>query len=324
MIWDLLLANGVTPTGLGARDTLRLEAGLPLYGHELGIDSEGREIPIFACSLAKFSVSFSELKGDFVGREELARQSEAFKKILVRDFSRMEDLPRTSKPVAIAGRGIAREGAEVFKCEKRIGYVTSGTMVPHWDFEGEGLESVRSDQRQLRSICTAYLDSDILEDEKITVDIRGKKVDAVVVPYHMRSESPPFARPIRYDFELEGRKFEDDAMPAKAKLLLDKALSNTLWRQRECINLIPSEMTASPMVRMLSIMDPSFRYAEHKKVKAFYDADVFYYQGTEFIVEVENLLVKELKSFTGCAEVETRVISGQMANAAVSVPCWIT
>ncbi len=60
--------KGATPLGLGARDTLRLEAALPLYGHGWG-DAEGKEIPIFACPLAKFAVSFSPLKGDFVGRE---------------------------------------------------------------------------------------------------------------------------------------------------------------------------------------------------------------------------------------------------------------
>jgi aminomethyltransferase len=64
-------------------------------------------------------------------------------------------------------------------------------------------------------------------------------------------------------------------------------------------------------------MDPSFRYAEHKKTKSFYDFDVFYYQGTAFIDEIEHLLMEELKKYFGCAEVETRVISGQMANMAV-------
>ena len=81
--------------------------------------------------------------------------------------------------------------------------------------------------------------------------------------------------------------------------------------------MIPSEMTVSPLVRLLSVMDPTFRYAEHKKLKAFYDAEIFYYQGTDFIDEVEALLVKELKEFLGCTEVETRMISGQMANAAI-------
>jgi aminomethyltransferase len=76
-------------------------------------------------------------------------------------------------------------------------------------------------------------------------------------------------------------------------------------------------MTASPMARLLSIMDPAGRYAEHKRAQAFYDLEVFYYQGTGFIHEVERLLQQELRAYLGCPHVETRVISGQMANAAV-------
>ena len=64
-------------------------------------------------------------------------------------------------------------------------------------------------------------------------------------------------------------------------------------------------------------MDPVGRYAEHKQVKAFKEADIFYYQGTEFISEVECLLQAELQKYLACTEVETRVISGQMANVAV-------
>ncbi len=71
------------------------------------------------------------------------------------------------------------------------------------------------------------------------------------------------------------------------------------------------------MMRLLSVMDPAFRYAEHKKTKAFYDAEVYYYQGTGFIQEVEAALEEELRKFLGCTEVETRLISGQMANLAV-------
>jgi aminomethyltransferase len=99
--------------------------------------------------------------------------------------------------------------------------------------------------------------------------------------------------------------------------LLARAIDNHVWRQRQCLDLIPSEMTASPMARLLSITDPAFRYAEHKKTEAFYDLEVFYYQGTSFIHEVERLLVQELRAYLGCAEVETRVVSGQMANTAV-------
>ena len=87
MLWDLIVDKGATPIGLGARDTLRLEAVLPLYGHELGEDPEGKDIPIFTIPLAKFAVSFSPLKGEFLGRAELSRQYEAFKKILFRDYS---------------------------------------------------------------------------------------------------------------------------------------------------------------------------------------------------------------------------------------------
>jgi aminomethyltransferase len=317
MLWDKIIAEGAAPVGLGARDTLRLEAGLPLYGNELGEDPEGKEIPIMACPLAKFAVSFSPLKGEFIGRGVLLKQQEAFKRILSRDYSLIQDLPRVIKFIAVAGRGIAREGTKVFKGDKHVGYITSGTMVPMWAFEGEGLESVQTSQHQLRSICFGYVDSDIIEGDKITIEIRGKTVDAVVVPFHMRGEAPPYSRPIIFDHQLPDKEIPGGDAPVKVRRLLEKALDNTRWRQQECINLIPSEMTISPMTRLLSVMDPAFRYAEHKKSKAFYDAEIFYYQGTEFIGEVEQRLEDELRSFLECDHVETRLISGQMANTAV-------
>ncbi|WP_372682005.1 glycine cleavage system aminomethyltransferase GcvT [Desulfosarcina sp.] len=316
-VWDLLMEKGATPVGLGARDTLRLEAALPLYGHELGADADGNEIPIFACSLAKFGVSFSPLKGDFMGRRSLARQHEAFRKILFRDFSAMADLPRMIRPLVLAGRGIARQGAKVFDGERLVGAVTSGTMVPYWEFDGQSVYADPSDANQRRSICLAYLDSDVLDEVPLSVEIRGKRVAALAVPYHLRSESPPYTRPILYDHGRTRKVVASDTTQADALRLVKKATANHHWRQQACINLIPSEMTASPLVRMLSITDPSFRYAEHRKLKAYYDAEVFYYQGCDFIDEVEALLVKEMKRYFGCAEVETRVISGQMANTAV-------
>ena len=103
----------------------------------------------------------------------------------------------------------------------------------------------------------------------------------------------------------------------KVRRLLEMTVENTLRRQRQCINLIPSEMTISPMARLVSVMDPAFRYAEHKKSTALYDADIFYYQGTEFIGEVERMLEEEMRKFLGCENVETRLISGQMANTDV-------
>jgi aminomethyltransferase len=317
VLWDRIVSEGATPIGLGARDTLRLEAALPLYGHEFGEDPKGKEIPIMACPLAKFAVSFSHLKGDFVGRAELTRQHEALKKIIFRDYSLIKDLPRVIKSIAVAGRGIAREGSKVFKGNKHVGYVTSGTMVPMWSVEGEGLKSAQTGERQLRSICLGYIDSNIIDDDKVTIEIRGKKVDAVVVPFHMRSDAPPYVRPIVFDHEIPVKELPKGDRLAKALRLMEKAVENTQWRQQECINLIPSEMTISPMARLLSVMDPAFRYAEHKKAAAFYDAEIFYYQGTEFIGEVERMLEEELQEFLGCENVETRLISGQMANTAV-------
>jgi aminomethyltransferase len=163
----------------------------------------------------------------------------------------------------------------------------------------------------------ACMDSDVLEGDKVVIDIRGKQVEAVVVPFHLRSEAPPYARPILWDHRVESKAVPSGEAPFKIRALLEKTLQNTLWRQQQCINLIPSEMTPSPMVRLLSVMDPAFRYAEHKRTKAFYDAEVYYYQGTDFIDEVERALQAEMGKFLGAAEVETRVISGQMANMTV-------
>ncbi|MDJ0781517.1 MAG: glycine cleavage system aminomethyltransferase GcvT [Desulfosarcinaceae bacterium] len=316
-IWRLLLEKGASPVGLGARDTLRLEAALPLYGHELGTDPDGAEIPIFACPLARFGVSFSSLKGNFVGRAPLQRQSQAFQRALFRDFSALADLPRMIRPLALAGRGIARQGAKVFKGERHVGHITSGTMVPFWTFDGQGVHADLADSSQRRAICLAYLDSAILDEEPLSVEIRGKRTAAMAVPHHMRSESPPYTRPIVYDHGRQRRSAAADSARAAAGRLLEMATANHRWRQQECINLIPSEMTASPLVRLLSVSDPSFRYAEHRKLKAYYDAEVFYYQGCDYIDEVETLLVDEMKRYFGCAEVETRVVSGQMANTAV-------
>jgi aminomethyltransferase len=99
--------------------------------------------------------------------------------------------------------------------------------------------------------------------------------------------------------------------------LILRVAENTQWRQRETFNLIPSETTPSLLVRLITISDPSCRYAEHRLMKAFKESDVFYYQGTKLIGEVEVLLAEELRRFLGCSEVEPRVISGQMANTAV-------
>ncbi|HJW75431.1 MAG TPA: glycine cleavage system protein T, partial [Thermoleophilia bacterium] len=296
---------------------LRLEAALPLYGFELGTDPEGAEIPIYAIPLAKLAVSFSPLKGDYIGRATLQRQRDAYVRIVARDYSLIADLPRIVQPIALRERGIARSGAPISREGEQLGWVTSGTAIPYWQVAGEGLDSRQTDERAQRAIALAYMDGDVVEDDAVELDIRGSTVRAVVVPYHARSDAPPFTRPIIEGYEPPACELPRGEAARKAQLLLEEAVQNTVWRQRECINLIPSEMTASPLVRLASIMDPAFRYAEHRQAEAFYDVDVFYYQGTDFIAAVEERLKAEMADWLGCAETETRVISGQMANAAV-------
>jgi len=318
-LWDRLVDKGATPVGLGARDTLRLEAALPLYGHELGEDPEGKKIPIFACPPARFAVSFARVKGDFIGRQALAGQYEAYRRIVDHDYSRISDLPRMIRPIAVTGKGTVRQGAAVYKGERHVGYVTSGTMVPYWKVEGRGIASRLSEESGRRAIGLALLDSDLLVGDEVEVAMRGTK-SAVVVTEFLRREAPPFAWPVFPEDEAGQRMREageEAAITDKVRSLVSRAVDNHRWRQRQCINLIPSEQTASPLCRMLSITDPSSRYAEHKPVKAFKDAEVFYYQGTEFIGEVEELLREELAEFLGCSQVEARVVSGQMANMAV-------
>ncbi len=316
-IWDLLLEKKAAPIGLGARDTLRLEAGLPLYGHELGLDHEKKEIPIFASKLSKFAVSFSSLKGDFIGKDALFLQYLAFKNIMEQKFKNISHLPRMVMPIAITGKGIARTGYKVFAQDKHVGYITSGTMIPYQEPEGSGLNGIFKEKPKRRSVALALIDSNIIEGATLEIEIRKKQCASIVVPWHMSSQAPPFVRSIPHDqLRLKQKTKESKNYPELANILISKALTNHTWRAKECINLIPSEMSQSYISRLLSISDPVNRYAEHKEIKAFFGEDVFYYQGTEFIREVENLLNHEFKTFFGCQNIESRVISGQMANTA--------
>lgn len=318
-VWDQMLEKGAHPIGLGARDTLRLEAGLPLYGHELGQDPEDKEIPIFALDLARVAVSFSPLKGNFVGRGPLKRQFDAYEKLTDRDFSLIDDLPYRIRPMALTDRGVARAGSRVMADGRPVGYITSGTMVPFWDVDGIGTASKLIDTKGRRAIGLAYLDSRLNDGDIVEIDIRNKKARAVIVPYHLRSEAPPYARAVLFDQLYPVRTTSDLPTETADRIrhLLKRAVDNSTWRQQQCINLIPSEQTASTLSRVLSIMDPSGRYAEHKKVKAFGEADVFYYQGADFICNIEQMLQEALLEYLGCGLVETRTISGQMANTTV-------
>ncbi|MDI6764242.1 MAG: glycine cleavage system aminomethyltransferase GcvT [Thermodesulfobacteriota bacterium] len=328
MIWEAILAvgekEGIVPVGLGARDTLRTETGLPLYGHELGLDQEGKEIPIYAVYSAGLAVSFSPLKGDFIGREALRRQFEELRARADRvppPPREKQTIPRRVVPVAMigsqGGQAIARQGYEVFVNGKPAGHVTSGTMVPYWIFSNEGILSKPTEEKGMRAIALAYIDSDLEEGQKIEIQQRGKTIEGTIVEKHLSGEAPPYARPILFQERIPKRREPTRDLKDSARKLIERAIQNTHWRQREAINLIPSEQTPSPLVRLLTIMDPSHRYAEHRVVKALGEKDIFYYQGTKLIEEVEALLGNQMQSFMGCSEVEARVISGQMANAVV-------
>jgi len=201
-LWNKLLEagkkEGIAPIGLGARDTLRLEAGLPLYGHELGNDVEGKQIPVFALPVARFAVSFSKIKGEFIGRETLMKQ---FQEMKLRQEGQLDMLrerllvPKVIMPMAIPDGSVARADYPVYVGEKLVGTVTSGTMVPYWKMEDAGLKSKPGTESSRRAICLAYLDADLKKDQRTKVVIRNKVADGVIVDRHMSGEAPPYARP---------------------------------------------------------------------------------------------------------------------------------
>jgi len=112
-LWDKLLQTGkegtIIPAGLGARDTLRLEAALPLYGHELS-----KDITPIEAGLSRF-VKFD--KKDFIGKKVLLAQADSPNKRILVGFEMID-------------RGIPRNDYEVFSEDKKIGFVTSGGFSP--------------------------------------------------------------------------------------------------------------------------------------------------------------------------------------------------
>ncbi|HZR83153.1 MAG TPA: glycine cleavage system aminomethyltransferase GcvT [Candidatus Binatia bacterium] len=156
-LWDALLEAGaplgLEPIGLGARDTLRLEAGLPLYGHELS-----REISPLEAGVG-WAVKLE--KGDFVGAAALAR-------------AKREGLARRLVGLEIVDAGIARADHPVLAGDERVGAVTSGTKSPTLGV----------------AIALALVRREAL-DAALAVEVRGRRLSAkrVALPFYRRSSS---------------------------------------------------------------------------------------------------------------------------------------
>lgn len=154
-LWDGLLASPggtVEPIGLGARDTLRLEAGLALYGHELDRDISPLEAGLgWAVKLEG---------GAFVGRDALAEQKEA-------------GVPRQLIGLGLTEKGIARADYPVKSGERVVGRVTSGTRSPTLE----------------RAVALALVDREWV-DATLSIEIRGRAVAAerVPLPFYRREE----------------------------------------------------------------------------------------------------------------------------------------
>jgi glycine/serine hydroxymethyltransferase len=101
---------------------------------------------------------------------------------------------------------------------------------------------------------------------------------------------------------------------ARVAEVVERTIRNNRWRQSQCFNLIPSETTPSLLVKLCEISDPAGRYAEHRTQKG---QEIYYYQGTDFIREVEEETRREICAFFGAKEAELRPVSGQMSNEVV-------
>jgi len=157
-IWSALLeagaGAGVRPIGLAARDTLRLEAGMPLYGHEIDEHHNPIEADL------GFAISFAEEKGDWIGREALDR---------VRKDPRRKLVGFTT-----AGKRVPRQGYDLFRGDQAVGEVCSGAVSPTLD----------------TNIGTGYVPIDLAgPGTALEMDIRGKRqaVELCQLPFYSRT-----------------------------------------------------------------------------------------------------------------------------------------
>jgi aminomethyltransferase len=152
-VWDALLAAGVTPAGLGARDTLRLEAGLPLHGHELGTG-----ITPLQAGLG-WVVRWTDDR-PFRGRDALAAERDAGPARVLRGLVATE-------------RGVPRDGQAVLVGDRPVGIVTSGNHSPTL---GVG-------------IALALVEPGIEVGDHVEIDVRGRRLpaDVVATPFVRRS-----------------------------------------------------------------------------------------------------------------------------------------
>ena len=89
-------------------------------------------------------------------------------------------------------RGVMRSGMDVYQGGEKVGWVTSGTMVPYYRFEEDEITETTAK----RSIGFALLDSSLNPGDSVEIDVRGKRLKAVLVATHLDQKNPPYARPI--------------------------------------------------------------------------------------------------------------------------------
>jgi len=303
-LWQTLLDvddGAIRSVGLGARNTLRSEAGLSLYGDELS-----QEISGLTAGVHQLAIRVVDTDSTFVGRQALLDEYLALSGKRIQRF-------------LLEGRGrTPREGDQAWLGDEQIGHVTSATSIPYWvDAEG--------DETSVRRVGFVLLDRAVrigLSDGHdrrygARLDIRrdaGKRmldIGTVEVVAELGRVEGDCYRPVFYP---DPPADDGPAVRDRVAAFVKGASDNHAWRQTRCINLIASENSPSEFVRWASDLDPQGRYAEHQKVG--FD-ELYYYQGTDWIAEVEQRLLTEMRQIFGCNNVEARTISGQMANETV-------